>query len=88
MPDLGEGAGPYSPDLNPIETVWSYVKAYMERLQPPLDQGRQRSQGQLHRVVNEAWDLGFNGNDLEKLIDSMPRRIRSVYEAEGGYVNY
>ena len=22
----------YSPDLNPIETVWSYVKAYMERL--------------------------------------------------------
>ena len=79
---------PYSPDLNPIETVWSYVKAYMERLQRSLDQGRQRSQGQLRQMVNEAWDLGFNGDDLEKMIDSMPRRIRAVYEAEGGYVNY
>ena len=39
-------------------------------------------------MVNEAWDLGFNGNDLEKLIDSMPRRIRAIYEAEGGHVNY
>ena len=79
---------PYSPNLNSIETVWSYMKAYMERLQPPLDQGRQRSQGQLRQMVNEAWDLGFDGDDLEKLIDSMPRRIRTVYEAEGGYVNY
>ena len=71
----------YSPDLNPIETVWSYVKACMERLQPPLDQGKQRSQGQLRQMVNLAWDLGFDGDDLEKLIDSMPRRIRAVYEA-------
>ena len=78
----------YSPDLNPIETVWSYVKAYMERLHPPLDQRRQRSQRQLRRMVNEAWDPGLIGNDLKKLMDSMPRRIRAVYEAEGGYVNY
>ena len=34
---------PYSPDLIPIETVWSYVKAYMERLQPPLEKGKQRN---------------------------------------------
>ena len=54
---------PHFPDLNPIETVWSYVKAYMERLQPPLGQGRQRSQGQLYQMVSEAWDLGFNGGD-------------------------
>lgn len=79
---------PYSPDLNPIETVWSYMKAYIERRHPQLDQGRQRRQGQLRQMLNEAWDLGFDGDDLEKLIDSMPRRIRAVYEAEGGYVNY
>lgn len=79
---------PYSPDLNPIESVWSYMKSYMESHYPRLEHGRRRPRGLVRQIVSEAWDLGFNDDDLENLMDSMPRRIRAVYEAEGGYVNY
>ena len=38
--------------------------------------------------MKESWDLAVDENDLERLIKSMPRRIRSVYEAGGGYTKY
>ena len=42
--------------------------------------------------MKESWDLAVDENDLERLIESMPRRIRSVYEAGGeaggGYTKY
>lgn len=53
----------YSPDLSPIEFVWNFLKDYMQRHYPELGQGRHR--GQYRQIVREAWDLGFEGNDLE-----------------------
>ena len=79
---------PYSPDLNPIEYVWSYTKDYMQSRYPGLENGRNRSRTQFRQVVQEAWDNWFNGDDLDKLMESKPRRMRAVYAAQGGYTKY
>ena len=76
---------PYFPDLN---HVWSYMKDYMQSRYPGMENGRNRSRRQFRQVVQEAWDNGFNGDDLDKLMESMPRRMRAVYEAQGGYTKY
>jgi len=34
----------YSPDLNPFESVWKYIKDYIQSGYQEQDQGRQRSQ--------------------------------------------
>lgn len=46
-----------SPDLNPIQNEWSYMKDFMELHFPLLDQERQHSSIQLHFIVSDAWDL-------------------------------
>lgn len=33
---------PYSPDLNPIEAVWSKMKDFIEDRYPDLENGRER----------------------------------------------
>ena len=79
---------PCSPDLNPIENVWKMMKNYIQFKYPDLGEGRQRSQDELRDIVKESWDLAVDENDLERLIESMARRIRCVYEAGGGYTKY
>ena len=79
---------PYSPDLNPIENVWNMMKDYIQFTYPDLGEGRQRSQDELRDIVKESWDSAVDENDLELLIESRPRRIRSVYEAGGGDTKY
>ncbi|KAI0996257.1 hypothetical protein K3495_g11922 [Podosphaera aphanis] len=66
----------YSPDLNPIENVWNMMKSYIQFKYPDLGEGRQRSQDELRDIVKESWDWAVDENDLERLIESMPRRIR------------
>ncbi|KAI1000535.1 hypothetical protein K3495_g7657 [Podosphaera aphanis] len=75
---------PYSLDLNPIENVWNMMKNYIQFKYPDLGEGRQRSQDELRDMVKESWDWAVDENDLERLIESMPHRVRSVYEAGGG----
>ena len=45
---------PYSPDLNPIEAVWNWMKNYIQFHFPDLSAGRQRSQDELRLIVKEA----------------------------------
>ncbi|KAI0993865.1 hypothetical protein K3495_g14319 [Podosphaera aphanis] len=79
---------PYSPDLNPIENVWNMMKNYIQFKYPDLGEGRQRSQDELRDIVKKSWDWAVDENDLERLIESMSRRIKSVYKAGGGYTKY
>ncbi|KAI0991639.1 hypothetical protein K3495_g16548 [Podosphaera aphanis] len=79
---------PYSSDLNPIENVWNMIKNYIQFKYPDLGEGRQRSQDEVRDIVKESSDRAVDENDLERLIESMPSRIRSVYEADGGYTKY
>ncbi|KAI1003540.1 hypothetical protein K3495_g4670 [Podosphaera aphanis] len=79
---------PYSPDLNPIEHVWKLMKDYIVYHYPDLALENNRSQDELRRIVTEAWDRAVDENELEKLVESMPSRIRAVYEAQGGPTKY
>ncbi|KAI0993653.1 hypothetical protein K3495_g14531 [Podosphaera aphanis] len=75
---------PYSPDLNPIEHVWKLMKDYIAYHYPDLAPENNRSQDELRRIMAEAWDKAMDENELEKLVESMPSRIRAVCEAQGG----
>ncbi|KAI0993774.1 hypothetical protein K3495_g14410 [Podosphaera aphanis] len=79
---------PYSPDLNPIEHVWKLMKDYIAYHYPDLALENNRSQDELRRVVAEAWDRAVDENEVEKLVESMPRRTRAVYEAQGCPTKY
>jgi len=74
---------PYSPDLNPIETVWNWMKDYLQRHYGHLEFGYNR----LREVVNEAWDQ-ITESQLEELINSMEERCKDVIKAEGGHTKW
>ncbi|KAI0994178.1 hypothetical protein K3495_g14006 [Podosphaera aphanis] len=78
----------YSPELNLIEHVWKLMKDYIAYHYPDLAPENNRSQDELRRIVAEAWDRAVDKNELENLVESMPNRIRAVYEAQGGPTKY
>lgn len=71
---------PQSPDLNPIEHVWDYLK---RKLQTRAVTNRES----LKRVLMEEWDR-IPPNVTEKLVSSMPRRLAAVLDAYGGPTKY
>lgn len=71
-----------SPDLNPIEHLWSHLKK------------RLNAYDEHAKGINELWERiehEWNAipNDIcANLIESMPRRVSAVLKAKGGYVKY
>jgi transposase len=61
---------PNSPDLNPIENAWSFLKNRIETRSP-------KSLQELETIACEEWDQ-LPKTFLNNLIDSMPRRIAQV----------
>jgi hypothetical protein len=71
-----------SPDLNPIEHAWAYVKNRIE-----LD-GVDDANA-LWQRTEDAWDAMLDDVDYwEKLALSMPRRIAAVIQANGYWTKY
>ncbi|KAI1001603.1 hypothetical protein K3495_g6599 [Podosphaera aphanis] len=79
---------PFSPDLNPIEHVWDMMKNYIQYKYPDMIERGRRTEEETRLIVREAWDRAVNEDDLRNLVDSMPQRIRAVYDAGGGHVKY
>ena len=69
-----------SPDLNPIENLWSILKDRVQELEPPTPE-------MLIDVVFQAWE-GLEETTIHNLIDSMPRRLSGVVAANGGRNGY
>lgn len=69
-----------SPDLNIIENVWHYMKKHF-REHP------QRNLPDLRVKIQELWN-GIPPHVTDKLIRSMPTRIRAVIKAKGDVTAY
>ena len=69
-----------SPDLNPIEHVWDMLGRRVRRHIPDTIQN-------LRAAVQEEWAL-IPQEDIAKLIQSMPDRIREVLEVRGRNTHY
>jgi transposase len=70
-----------SPDLSPIENLWNEVDIRMRRLPGSLS-----NRDELWEKLQIAWnsvDIDF----CERLIESMPERVREVIQAKGGSIN-
>ena len=72
---------PHSPDLNPIENVWSISKAHFRRrIQNPY-QGPHGGE-EIIRLAQEVWE-GLPWGRIYKMIDCMPAQIVALRKAHG-----
>lgn len=71
-----------SADLNPIEHVWDKLK-----IQIGQREKRPTSVHELWDMVLEEWEL-IPQEMIEKLYESMPRRVEAVLKAKGGNTKY
>jgi transposase len=74
---------PFSPDLNAIESVWNWMKQW---IQDRYDDGLVDSQP-IRGALQEAWDA-LPETYLQELLDSMPARCQAVINAEGRHTQY
>ena len=71
---------PQSPDLNPIENLWSILdRKLMDR--------RVNSKQQLFQALDTCW-RDLPATFLNDLVDSMPSRIDLVIQTRGGQTKY
>lgn len=73
---------PFSPDLNPIETLWNDMKNwigahYAENLTYTI----------LRQAVRASWDA-IGQEKLDKLLDTMQARCQAVIDADGMHTKY
>lgn len=73
---------PNSPDLNPIEHLWAYVKRQLGKYPKPA-----KGIDELWKRIQEVWNA-IPASLCQSLIESMPRRIQAVKKAKGGYTRY
>ena len=75
-----EGWPSNSPDINPIENLWSILKRRVEELNPKTEE-------QLIECIFDVWD-NIDIALIHKLIDSVPSRLQAVIENEGFPTKY
>ncbi|TKX20112.1 hypothetical protein C1H76_7795 [Elsinoe australis] len=66
---------PHSPDLSPIEHMWSIVKNYVNSRPHWNDED-------VKMLMREAWD-SVKYKTINKWIDSMPKRFQDVIDHDG-----
>jgi hypothetical protein len=80
MPSLNWPAS--SPDLNPIENIWSILKMRLHDRRP-----RPRGRAEIREAILEEWDL-ITEEDIIRCINNMPERIEAVIAANGGHTRW
>ena len=84
----------FSPDLNPIESLWNSMKDYIS-VKCQEDRGNENGHGQKRRVSlgrlteisHDVWEK-IEIDELNQLMESMARRCQAVIDADGGYTRY
>jgi len=67
---------PQSPDLNPIELVWGWMKDYVEERRPTC-------KTDLKDCIQDAWDR-VTKDLINSFIDSLTSTIEKIIEQDGG----
>lgn len=70
-----------SPDLNPIENVWSRMKAQVRKKNP-------RTVDELSEMIYNVWHADITPEYCQILIASMPKRLNEVRIRNGGTSHY
>ena len=81
---------PYSPDLNPIEHVWSLVKDKLQKHYPELYLMK-GSENEIKEAIEEAITYCqelLNPKIFDSLAGSMVDRIEAIIKADGWYTKY
>lgn len=73
---------PYSPDLNPIENIWHWMKHVLETEYPTCN-----SAEEIEERFFEIWGR-ITPEMCAKYCEHYERRLLAVIEAEGGYTKY
>lgn len=71
-----------SPDLNPIEHLWDHLGRKVHEHKP-----HPKNRRELITVLEEEW-VKIEESVLEKLVNSMPKRVNSVISAKGYPTKY
>lgn len=69
-----------SPDLNPIENLWSYIDSKLAKF-------HLTSIAELEEQLKKVWSEIPN-EMIINLIKSMPKRVYACYKARGGHIKY
>ena len=81
---------PYSPDMNPQEHNWWPLKENVHNVRPEIIQtpgGAEAVRSALKEVLPIAWNA-IPRERMRKLINSMPRRVQALVDAEGWHTKY
>jgi hypothetical protein len=75
---------PKRPEANLIENIWNILKKRLS------NRGLFRSNNELWNAIRNEWEnILQNGVELcESLVDSMPNRMQSVINSNGGFTKY
>ena len=71
-----------SPDLNPIEHLWSHLKRKLDGYPEPP-----KGIHELWERVEKVWEE-IDDSVCQNLISTMPDRVQAVLKAKGGYTDY
>ena len=72
----------YSPGINPIEHIWAWMKTCLHK-----KKGHVMKYSDLEREIRKLWDE-VDCAMLEKLSQSMLRRMAALMDAKGGSIRY
>jgi transposase len=73
---------PQSPDLNPIENLWKYIKDMISK-----EKHKVRTTAEMRQALQRIWPQ-IDREFLLKLCDSVPRRWEACLKNKGGATKY
>jgi hypothetical protein len=71
-----------SPDLNPIESLWAYLKQQLDQYDTDP-----KCLDELWERVQDVWE-NVPDNFIQSLYTRMPRRMRVLYEHRRAAIDY
>ena len=78
----------YSPNLNPIENLWSILKKRVEkRVNKRISKKKSVTQKIFMDIIREEW-YNIDQNLCFNLVNSMPKRIELVIKRNGNIIQY